>query len=90
MGKTYLMRDNRNGYHKIGYSKEPFNREKTLQSENPDTQLLFFCNSFIETELHNTFKTFRIRGEWFNLTDDQVLEVYNRMKNENGFTVVKK
>ena len=40
-GFVYLMLDNRNGYIKIGYSKTPEKREKTLQSEVPDITLLY-------------------------------------------------
>jgi hypothetical protein len=39
-GYVYLMIDKNTGYHKIGFSKNPKHREKTLQSEKPTIELL--------------------------------------------------
>lgn len=83
--KTYLMRDNKTGFYKIGYSKNPSYRERTLQSEKPDVTLLFYCDTFLEKELHNKFKNNRVRGEWFDLSADNVLDIYGIMASEPGF-----
>ena len=37
----YVMEDTRNGYFKIGHSKTPGKRERTLQSEVPSVTLRF-------------------------------------------------
>lgn len=68
-GFIYLMKDKRNGYTKIGYSKNPEFREKTLQSEVPDIEMIFqhIGNMKLEKELHKALDHKRIRGEWFNL-----------------------
>jgi hypothetical protein len=68
-GFVYLMRDNRNNFIKIGFSKKPEYREKTLQSEVPDIEMIYYerASMKIEKELHNAFTEKRIRGEWFNL-----------------------
>jgi hypothetical protein len=75
-GFVYLMRNNRNGYHKIGASKKPAVRERTLQSEDPDISLLVakeFPDMFKrERELHREFKEKRLRGEWFDLADEEI------------------
>lgn len=67
--KTYLMKDNRTGYIKIGKSKIPKIRERTLQSEVPDCNILIIINSNVETELHELYQDKRVRGEWFRLSD---------------------
>ena len=44
------MRNNLTGKHKIGKSIDPTFREKTLQSQEPDVTLLFYCSEEIITE----------------------------------------
>jgi len=70
--KTYLMKDNHNGLYKIGYSKNPKNREATLQSEKPSIKMVKIWNKDIELFLHKLYHNQRVRGEWFNLTKVQV------------------
>ena len=72
--QVYLMQDTTNDFYKIGRSKEPRYREKTLQSEKPTIELLFcFAGSRKDEKyLHEHFKEKRIRGEWFHLDDDDV------------------
>lgn len=71
---VYVMRNSRNGYHKIGFSTEPRFREKTLQSQEPEVSLLFAFPGTVEDEerLHDRFASKRLRGEWFNLTPEDV------------------
>ena len=60
---VYLMFDTSNGYYKIGISKKPEYREKTLQSEKPTIELVG-SKSYpsremaraLELALHNLFK----------------------------------
>ena len=78
--KTYLMIDENTGFYKIGYSKNVEYREKTLQSEKPVIKLLFYCDNFIETELHKKYKSKRIRGEYFNLSADDIIDIYEIFK----------
>jgi hypothetical protein len=70
--KTYLMKDKHSGLYKIGYSKNPKFRETTLQSENPSIKMVKVWDKNIESFLHEFYKDFRIRGEWFKLTEIQV------------------
>ena len=74
------MHDKRNGYHKIGISKEPKYREKTLQSEQPAIEMI--CNKrypsrkiaeAIEFALHKAYAEQRVRGEWFDLSPEDVI-----------------
>lgn len=73
-GFVYLMKNNRNGSYKIGYSRNPGVRESTLQSEEPDITLIRHWpgTKIDEAVLHAKFATQRIRGEWFKLSDDQI------------------
>jgi hypothetical protein len=67
---VYLMLDGRNGCVKIGISRDPGKREKTLQSEQPQT-ILFACaegGRQLERALHVKYAEQRVRGEWFRLT----------------------
>lgn len=66
----YLMIDHNTGYHKIGRSKNPKFRERTLQSEKPTIEMIhtFKDNLSKEKELHKRYANKRIRGEWFNLS----------------------
>lgn len=84
---VYLMRDNTNGYHKIGISNKPEYREKTLQSEKPSIEMLA-CKKFptrkiaeaIESALHTAYSQQRVRGEWFNLKDEDVAAIIETLK----------
>ena len=71
---VYLMIDKNTGYHKIGRSKDPKYREKTLQSEKPTIELLykFKAHSSTEKELHKKYNSKRIRGEWFDLNQKDI------------------
>lgn len=71
---VYIMIDHNTKYYKIGRSDTPLRREKTLQSEKPTIELIykFECEYGIEKELHNKFYNKKIRGEWFNLDDNDI------------------
>jgi len=75
--KLYLMRNVRNGYTKIGISDNPVFRERTLQSQEPEIDLIFSQDTDyrVEEMLHSHFADLRIRGEWFHLTEDHIAEI---------------
>jgi site-specific DNA-adenine methylase len=70
--QTYLMKNKRNGLYKIGKSKNPRIREKTLQSEEPTVEMVKIWEEDIESTLHKKYAKQRVRGEWFKLTPIQV------------------
>jgi hypothetical protein len=79
---VYLMVDTANGYHKIGISNKPEYRERTLQSEKPTIEKVCakkypsrVIAEAIESALHKAFDAKRIRGEWFNLSDQEVADI---------------
>ena len=69
----YLMKNKRSGHYKIGVSKQPKFREKTLQSQEPDVELVGCWPKMAEWEKHwhSHFSKNRLRGEWFSLTPAQ-------------------
>lgn len=73
-GYIYLVRDKITNYHKIGYSVEPKVRETTLQSQKPDLEMIWTKKgiNYDETILHRKFKSKRVRGEWFDLTKEDI------------------
>lgn len=71
--KTYLMKDCSNNFYKIGSSINPKHRERTLQSEKPTIKLVKVWNKNIEKLLHENYKEYRVRGEWFDLNEIQVM-----------------
>jgi hypothetical protein len=74
----YLMYEASTGFYKIGASKNPNSRERTLQSQKPDIKLLYNTRftkkkAFsIEQKLHRLFDMKRVRGEWFALTEEDL------------------
>lgn len=72
MGYLYILRDNRNGYIKIGFAAAA-----PTAKENPNSQLIFDWKGSLaeELELHNRFSEYRIRGEWFDLNTLQTLGI---------------
>lgn len=65
--KTYIMLDAKSKLYKIGKSKNPLFREKTLASEIPEITLIATTEKDIEKYLHDKFKHLRVRGEWFKI-----------------------
>lgn len=82
---VYLMINTETALIKIGFSKDPLYREKTLHSQEPQIYLIacWNANRQVETELHRKFKQYRIRGEYFKLNFDNlralkdIMEIYN-------------
>jgi len=70
--QTYLMKNKRNGLYKIGKSTMPAYRERTLQSEEPEIEMVKLWKDNIEDILHKKYHKHRVRGEWFKLNKTQV------------------
>jgi len=82
VGNVYIMSDARNGLHKIGFSINPTKREKTLQSEVPSVSLIFSVKATLDYEesLHLQYESKRVRGEWFNLSSEDLESLKTEMK----------
>lgn len=62
---TYLMFDGR--YYKIGQSKNPQKRLKTLRTANPSIGMICYGTGISENALHKKYAHLRVSGEWFDL-----------------------
>jgi hypothetical protein len=82
--KTYIMVDENSGLYKIGKSRNPTVREATLGGQIPKIKILFVCDKDIEREIHTEFSDKRVRGEWFNLSMDDVLDTANKYGFKKG------
>ena len=78
----YLMQDLSTMLYKIGISKTPIYREKTLQSEKPSINMIYskeFIDRktayFMEQNIHTNFKKNRIRGEWFSFSSIELKQI---------------
>lgn len=81
----YIMKCS--SFYKIGYSKNPENRLKTVRTHNPlDVKIIATLKTDnyieLERELHDLFYNKRARGEWFELKEDDLLT----LKIEYGFS----
>ena len=80
--KDYLYIMECEGYFKIGKAHDLMSRLAGLQVGNPYeiTPILYkkFNDALkIERLLHNKFEAKRVRGEWFELTGDDLIEITN-------------
>lgn len=71
---VYLMVDEHTNFTKIGIAKNPKAREDTLQGKMPLLKMVWHTVGTRDDEatLHDIFKDKRVRGEWFNLSDDDI------------------
>ena len=80
----YIIQLGDTGIYKIGISKDPHKRIKQLQTKCPIPLNLIFFNyghdyDFAERYLHYHFKRQRVKGEWFDLSAEDILEVTSRL-----------
>ncbi len=71
--QTYLIRDEDAGLIKIGKSKDIYMRMKTIGRKR--LKLIAYVDRDIEVYLHKLYQSVRVKGEWFNLTDEEVKEI---------------
>ena len=77
LSKIYVIRCN--NYFKIGHSVNPIARIEGLQIGNPyQLELVFVAPTTdhrkMEKELHNKFKHLCIRGEWFEMQENDFVD----------------
>jgi len=78
----YLIKDNDTGFHKIGKSINPLQRLKQLKLQpmllpKPFDFVLvdaWYCLATEELKLHTYFRKKRVRGEWFDLDEQDLLD----------------
>lgn len=79
---TYLMKDKNTGLVKIGSSSDISVRIQTLSCGNPYLSILAVLDKNIEKELHLKFADKKIKGEFYNLTNEDVSHIIKKY----GFT----
>lgn len=75
---VYFIRDMTSGYIKIGVSNRPVERLGSMTTGSPHEMCLLLCvpgGYRREGALHLQFETKRIRGEWFALTEDDLVGI---------------
>lgn len=74
---VYLIYNEQNNFFKIGYSKNPLKRKKTLQGQEPNIALLKVWEKDVSFEkfLHKKYYKNRIRGEWFEFSFQELWEL---------------
>ncbi|TCD03220.1 GIY-YIG nuclease family protein [Pedobacter psychroterrae] len=81
---VYLMVNCDTSLIKIGTSKNPAYRERTLHSQEPAIHLIakWCCSKEIERKLHAMYRQKSARGEWFRLSLGDLAEIEVFMKKE--------
>jgi len=82
---VYLIKDNDNGFYKIGIARDPQKRLKELQTGNPnqltiiETFLSEYSNK-VEKNLHRKYSYTKKEGEWFDLSIKEEVSFINDCK----------
>lgn len=82
-GYVYILHCIGTNFYKIGVSQHsPEGRLATLQVGNPYELQMSHCVKLedygaVENQLHGTFESKRIRGEWFKLGKDDLIKLEN-------------
>lgn len=86
----YLIRDHDSGLVKIGRADDPTRRinqlraESTLLPKPHSFEFLFYllARPQVERELHREYADKRVRGEWFELTSDDIEAIRSRYRGQ--------
>lgn len=75
--QTYIMRTNVSPYFKIGKSIDVQKRKGQIKGSVSfiDMQVEHTFDIDIESELHAIYAEYRVKGEWFNLSQEQIDEI---------------
>jgi hypothetical protein len=82
----FISPKNEDGITKIGISKNPFSRLRSLQTSHyKDLVLNLFFGAWhrrdaicIEKEIHSKLDMYRLRGEWFNINHSMCWEFFDK------------
>jgi predicted GIY-YIG superfamily endonuclease len=92
---VYLISDANSYIYKIGISKNPEKRLKSLQTGNDKNlkiihKVLCEHSNKVETALHNQYSFLKVNGEWFELTQDDVEKFPESCKKiDENFKIIK-
>jgi hypothetical protein len=65
---------------KIGRSNDPYQRFNILKCSNPRIKLLAIADTDIELNLHTMFKDKLVKGEWYNLSNEDINKIIEDFK----------
>ena len=77
---TYIIRNNNNGFYKIGKSSDVKRRLSGLSIVEDNLTLIAYVDKDIESELHARFDIKGIYREWFNLSDCDLNDIIDKYK----------
>lgn len=77
---TYIIRNNNNGFYKIGKSSDVKRRLSGLSVVEDNLTLIAYVDKDIESELHARFDIKGIYREWFNLSDCDLNDIIDEYK----------
>jgi predicted GIY-YIG superfamily endonuclease len=85
-GFIYLVQIQESNLYKIGYSKNVIQRLATLQTANALELIIverfFSLNArYLEREIHKHYEAQRVRGEWFQLSNDLIKDFIHTINN---------
>ena len=89
---VYFIQEGKKGNVKIGISANPFRRKGEMQSGNSEklnmVLIIENANQDLERKLHNFFREYNLRGEWFE--NDVIGLLKYEIKNEGVFNIYEK
>ena len=75
---TYLILDKGSGLYKIGKAQNVQIRLKSIKGMCPTAELIASCKADFEKELHDHFEIKKETGEWFHLSQKDVIWIKNK------------
>lgn len=91
MGWLYLINESDTNNYKIGVTKAKSIGRRQLELQTGNSKELILCRKFqtdtpykLENMLHNYYSNFKVKGEWFDLTDEQAIEFVNICKQKQN------
>ena len=70
---TYIMKSH--NLHKIGKANNVETRLKQFQTGNPYIEVVRSIEGSYEMNLHELYKDKRVTGEWFKLSEEDLIEI---------------
>lgn len=75
---TYIIKDSSSGLFKIGKSRNPIERLKTLSIGNPNLSIIGVCNKNVELLIHKEYDSVRVDGEWFRMDNNDICHIIKK------------
>lgn len=85
--KTYVIKNKRTGLLKIGRSKNPKQRIYQIDQIRGDCELIIEIDKDCESLLHHLFYKSHVSGEWFLLSDKDLIDIEGYKNGNSNFTI---